>query len=213
MADISSLLQRIDAEFTNVEAQLKSYQAEQVHEYEARKQRLAQLESVFEKLRGVWRPRLEALAVKFGDRVKVTPKFSPSAKEAQFAFQSKLAHIVLRFSATTDSDVRKVILAYDLDILPIFVRYEPHAETEFPLDNVDLDAAGKWIDDQIVAFVKTYLSLHQNDLYLKDLMVEDPVAGVRFPKFAAAATLEADGKTYYFIGEATKKEFEAKRAK
>jgi YHS domain-containing protein len=39
-------------------------------------------------------------------------------------------------------------------------------------------------------------------------MVEDPVAKVRFPKFAAAAKLEQDGKTIYFIDESTLHEFE-----
>ena len=37
---------------------------------------------------------------------------------------------------------------------------------------------------------------------------EDPVAKVRFPKFAAAAKLEQNGKTFYFIDESTLREFE-----
>ncbi len=57
----------------------------------------------------------------------------------------------------------------------------------------------------------TYLSLHENDLYLKDHMVEDPIAHVRFPKFAAGATLEHNGKTHYFIGEDTRQEFAKKQ--
>ena len=39
-------------------------------------------------------------------------------------------------------------------------------------------------------------------------MVEDPVARVRFPRAAAAATLEWQGQTVYFIGEETRREFE-----
>ena len=39
-------------------------------------------------------------------------------------------------------------------------------------------------------------------------MVEDPVAKVRFPKFAAAAKLEQNGKTFYFIDELTLREFQ-----
>jgi YHS domain-containing protein len=35
------------------------------------------------------------------------------------------------------------------------------------------------------------------------------VAGVRFPKFAAASSLEWGGKTYYFIGDDTRREFES----
>jgi YHS domain-containing protein len=36
------------------------------------------------------------------------------------------------------------------------------------------------------------------------------VAGVRFPRFAAATTVEWNGKTYYFIGDETRREFDAK---
>jgi YHS domain-containing protein len=211
MADIPSLVSRIDAEFAAAESHRKAFQSQQVQDYEGRRQRLEQLDSVFGKLRDIWRPRLEALAQKFGDKVKVTPRLTPSAKEATFAFQSQLAQIVLRFGATTDSDVRRIILTYDLEILPIFMRFESHAETEFPMDNVDLNAAGQWIDDRIVGFVKTYLSLHENELYLKDVMVDDPIAGVRFPKFAAATTLEHGGQTYYFIGDETRREFEKQK--
>jgi YHS domain-containing protein len=57
--------------------------------------------------------------------------------------------------------------------------------------------------------VKTYLSLHENEYYLKDHMVQDPVAGVRFPKFAAAGSVDFEGKTYHFINAETKHEFEA----
>jgi YHS domain-containing protein len=211
MPNLDSLVQRIDAEFAAVEAHLKNYQQQQVKEYEGRRQRLEQLEKVYEQLGEVWRPRLDALAQKFGDKVKVTPRVTPSAREATFAFQSKLARINLRFAASSDREVRKLILTYDLEILPVLMRFESHAEAEFPIDKVDPDAVAQWIDDRIVGFVKTYLSLHENELYLKDVMVVDPIADVQFPKFAAASTLEHAGKTYYFIGEATRREFEQQK--
>lgn len=208
MSDVDELSRRIDTEFAAANNRIKEFQAEQVQAYEGRQQRMEQLHHAFSQLREVWRPRLESLVKKFGDKVQVTPEVRPSMREATFAFQSSLAHIDLRFTASTDADVRKVILSYDLDILPILMRFESHAETEFPIDAVDLVAAGKWIDDRIIDFVKTYLSLHENSHYLKGAMVQDPIAGVEFPKFAAAAKLEKDGKTYYFIGEETRKTFE-----
>jgi YHS domain-containing protein len=58
-----------------------------------------------------------------------------------------------------------------------------------------------------VDFVQTYLSMGENEIYLKDQMVEDPVAHVRFPRVAAATTLQWQGKTFYFIGEETSREF------
>ena len=59
--------------------------------------------------------------------------------------------------------------------------------------------------------MKTYLSLHKNEYYLKGHMVTDPISDTQFPKYAAAATLNYEGKTYYFIGEETRKAFAEKK--
>jgi YHS domain-containing protein len=208
MPDISSLANRIDAEFAAVEAKMKKLQAEHVEEHKQRQQRLEELGKVFDQLSAIWTPRLELLVKKFGDRVQATPRITPAVREATFDFQSRLARVRLKFSATTDRDVKKVILSYHLEIIPVLMRFKPHDEVEFPLTAVDKEAAAKWIDDRIVEFIQAYFSLGENDIYLKDQMVEDPIAHVRFPKFAAAATLERQGKTFYFIGEESRREFE-----
>jgi YHS domain-containing protein len=210
MADISKLLARIDSEFAAGEQKVKAFQAEQTQAYEDRQNRLKTFEEVCEKLRDIIRPRLEALSQRFGERVKVTPEVGAERRQATFKFDSNLAHIDLRFRASTDQDVRKLVLDYELQILPILMKFEPHKQAEFPLDGVDPAAVGQWFDDRIVEFVRTYLSLHQNEYYLKNHMVVDPVAQVRFPRFAAAAVLDWQGKKYYFISEKTRSEFEKK---
>ena len=210
MADVETLLNRIDAEFSALDAKIKQAQAEHVHDYQERQKRLVTFEKLLAELPAVWKPRLEALVKRFGDRVKVTPKLASSSREATFDFESNLARVRLRISASTDRDVRNLVLDYNLEILPILMQFNSHEQAEWPLDAVDRQAIANWLDDRIVDFVKTYLSLHQNEYYLKDHMVDDPIAGVRFPKFAAAAKLERDGKTYYFIGEETHREFAAK---
>ena len=207
MPDINSLAGRIDAEFSAAAEKIKKFQVEKVEEHKERQQRLEQLGRIFEELRNIWRPRLELLVQKFGDGVKVTPKLVPSRREAAFDFQSSLAQVHLKFSAYADWDVRKVILSYDLKILPALMQFTPHAEKEFPLGAVDKDAVSKWIDDRIVEFVQTYLSLSASESYLKDHMVQDPVALVKFPSFAAGATLEWNGQKYYFLAEETRREF------
>ena len=98
-------------------------------------------------------------------------------------------------------------LSYDLDISPVLIRFNPHDEVEFPLEAVNTEAAAQWIDDRIVEFVRTYLSLGENDAYWKDHIVEDPVVHLRFPKVVAGATLEWQGKKFYFLGEETRREF------
>jgi hypothetical protein len=208
MPDINSLASRIDAEFSVVTEKIKKVRVGQVEEHQQRQKRLEQIGKVFEQLREIWRPRLELLVKKFGDRVRTTPRIVPTTREATFDFQSDLARIQLKFSATTDRDIQKVILSYDLSIIPILMRFKSHDEVEFPLNAIDHAAVAKWIDDRIVDFVQTYFSMGENEIYLKDYMVEDPVAHVRFPKMAAATTLEWQGQKFYFIGEETRREFE-----
>lgn len=211
MSNVQDLVSRIDSEFQAVEKQIREFQSEQVHAYEGRQERLEQYQKACEQLRDVWTPRIEALAKRFGDKIKVTPKVTPSLREAKLEVSSPLAEIVLRFSAATDHEVRNLVLDYHLHILPILMKYEKHAQIEFPLSAVDPDAIAKWIDDRIVDFVRTYLALHQNEYYLKGHLVTDPVSGTQFPRYAAAAMLECDGKTYYFIGEETRREFAARK--
>lgn len=213
MSAPNSLLERIDAEFTAADQRVKQLQTQKVEEFQGKQQRLEQFDKTLDRLRDVWRPRLEALAQKFGKRVDVQPQVGPGRRSATFGFQSELARIDLRFSVAPDSDVRNVAFQYDLSIVPILMKFDSHDEIEFPLDSVDDAALGKWIDDRIVSFVKTYLSLHENQYYLKDHMVQDPIAKVKFPKFAAGATLEIAGKTHYFIDETTCKRFQEELAK
>jgi len=207
--DVATLINRIDAEFSALDAKIKHAQGEKQQAHRDRHARLATFEKELETLPDVWKPRLEALVKRFGDRAKVAPRVDSSSRAVTMDFQSELARIKLRLSAATDQEVRNLILNYNLDILPALMQFESHAQAAWPLEAIDRTAIGQWVDDRIVSFVKTYLSLHENEYYLKEHMVQDPVAGVRFPKFAAAATGEWGGKTYYFIGAETRREFEA----
>lgn len=211
MANIDELLGRIDAEFSAMKARVEEHRDKYVQEYKGRQQRMELFAQTCERLRNVWKPQLEALAAKFGKQATVSPSVTPSLREATFKFESQLARVELRFSAATDADVQKLVLNYDLMIRPILMEFTPHVQAEFPLEKVDEAAVGKWIEDRIIDFVRTYVSLHENQYYLKDFMVEDPVAHVRFPKFAAGATSESNGRTVYFIGEETRREFERQK--
>jgi YHS domain-containing protein len=47
---------------------------------------------------------------------------------------------------------------------------------------------------------------------LKEQFVLDPIARIRFPQYLASSTLERDGRTYYFVDEETRREFEKRPA-
>ena len=212
MSATKSLAERIDAEFAAADQREKEFRAKKSEEFQGRQQRLEMFDQLLGELPEIWRPRLEALAAKFGERVQVRPKVERGKRSATFDFRSELASIKLRFAAAPDPDVRNLVVSYDLEILPILMRYEKHSEIELPLEAVDKAALAAWFDDRIVDFVRTYFALHENQYYLKDHLVEDPIAKVRFPKYAAGATLEHGGKKYYFLDESTCHEFQEQQA-
>jgi hypothetical protein len=212
MTAASSLAERIDAEIAAAFERVEQLKTQKVEDFQGRQDRLETLDKTLEDLREIWRPRLDALAKKFGERVKVQPQVQPSRRSATFKFKSELASVDLRFAVAPDPDVRNVIFTSDLQILPILMKFDSHDEISFPLGAIDKTTLGKWFDDRIVDFVRTYLSLHENQYYLKGHLVEDPIAKVQFPKYAAGATLEAGGKTVYFIDESTLREYQQKQA-
>jgi YHS domain-containing protein len=207
MSDTTELLSRIDAEFRGAEESIKKFQAEKAREFEDRQQRLDRFAAVCDRLQEVWRPRLEALSQRFKDKIEVVPSLLKSRRSAAVKFHSRLATFNLTLTAMTDADVRNLVLDYTLDILPILMKFEKNRQLELPLDAVDPQAVGRWIDDRIVEAVQVYLQLHQNSYYLKGHMVRDPIADIEFPKYAAAATLERNGSTYYFISEDSRDAF------
>ena len=131
---------------------------------------------------------------------------------AEMRFNSPVAQIDLAFSLTHDMDVKNLILDRRLNILPIYMKFDEHASLAMPLDKIDDGQIAAWFDDRVVSFVQTLKELHQNNYYQKGHLVSDPIAGVQMPMYAAKTTLKADGKTYYFISEETRSEFEKQRA-
>lgn len=207
----ATLADQIDAAFAAAEQKIKQSQKRRAEQYQERQQRIKRLETVLDEHRELWRPRLETLADRFADRIKVTPRVTPGFRQATFEVESELAHVVLRFSVAADEAVENLVFQYDLDIVPIFMKFESHSERRFPLEDIDPQALGEWIDQCIMGFVRSYMAMHENAYYLKDHLVEDPVAKVRFPRFAAAAKLDRNGKTIYFISEETRRQYEEKQ--
>jgi YHS domain-containing protein len=203
-----SLVERIEAEFSAAEERWKQIRSNHLEAYQERRQRLERFELTVDGLRELWEPRLEALVRKFGTNMDAQPAIEPGRRSVTMEFESQLARITLRFGVSPDVDVCKLIVNYDVEILPVLMTFDSHKELELPLDAVNDALLAEWLDDRIVDFVHTYLALHENQYYVKDQMVEDPIAKVQFPKFAAAAKLEHKGNPYYFIDESTLREFQ-----
>lgn len=198
MSNGTSLAERMKAEFDVRAQRQKADEAQRAKDANEQERRLEQFGRVCEELKPVWRSRLEEFAKQFGDKVRVTPAVSPSRRDAVVVFLTDLATVTLRLSVSTSADVSKLVLDYELLIIPVFFDYEKHARLEMPLNQIDPNAVGKWIDDQLISCVRAYLSLRDNEHYVKRAMVEDPITKERFLREDAAETLVHEGKTLYF---------------
>ena len=206
MADINTFVKRLDEQVAQVRGQVERKQAEIQQAYEARKERYKTFLQVLKELHGVAQPRLEKLAEHC--KFDATPSDGPDGRSAVLDFKTPVAHVRLRLSITHDTEIRNIVLSYDLEILPIFIKFTPHSELQIPLEKVERAAVEAWLDDRLVEFAQTYVTIHLTDQYNVDHMALDPVAKVRFPKVYAHSSLEKGGKTYYFISEQTRSEFE-----
>ncbi len=211
MTNIDGLSKRIDAEFADARRRVEELQQRAAHEAES----IADRYEKFEQLRhhvtdDIVRPRIDSMVQHF-DNVEQIPHRNRFGADVVLSFAHTPdcpANIEVKLSLTHDERIEQVVLTYDLKILPVFIKFEPHATFEFDLDEFDESQLTAWLDDRLVAFVQTYLSLQFVDQYQQENLVSDPVANIRFPKSFAKATCQYEQHTYYFLSDASKVEFE-----
>jgi YHS domain-containing protein len=216
MNSIDTLMGRIDQEIAAEVGRQKADWAAIVQITRARAERVEHYQSVARHIVELLRPRLDAFAQCYKPLVKIEPLMSAQTYAINLSFAATVAKVTLRFEMFADKDVTQVRLQCSQEIIPVLFDYERQSALDFRLDAVQDDAVVGWFDDRLVAFVKSYIAIVRQDaalqVLLKDHMVEDPVAKIRFPKHLAAFTLERDGQTYYFVDEDTRRQFDQQSA-
>jgi len=212
-SEMGDLASRLDAVVEEARGRVKAFQTEAESTRQAIGERFQKFLPIAERIVAIAREKLEWLRERL--EFDVTPSQVQTerfySRSATLDVKSELAGVIkLGFGLTHDSDVRHILLDYNLEIIPVFFRFNPHARLEMPLESFDEAAVGKWLDDRIVEFANAYLELHSTKQYQERVMVSDTVAGITFPRYFAAATLDHGGTTYYFISQETRREF-AKR--
>ena len=216
MTSVDALINRIDHEVAAEVERQRAAWAEAAAADRERGLRLKRYETAAQHVIELLKPRLHAFAERFKAVVKAEPVVREQTRAVSLTFAATVAKATLCFEVFPDQNVNHVRLECTQEIIPVVVRYDKQSVLEFPLDGVEDDAVVKWFDDRIVAFVKAYVALVRQDAalqeQLKDQFVEDPVSRIRFPKYLASSTLERDGRTYYFVDEETRREFEKQLA-
>lgn len=133
--------------------------------------------------------------------------------DADFHCVCRFAHTP-RFPATVTLDIcllpgesnTEITVRYDLEILPLLMKYKRNEEMCFPLTRSD-NKIGRWLEDTIVECLDTYLLLESHPLYQKENIVTDPVCGMQISSIAAPSKIEWPDRTIYFCSEVCKEAF------
>jgi YHS domain-containing protein len=213
MTKLEDFSRRLDIEFGLIPTAIEQQRAVLEREYHERQERFEKsFMPALAQVRVIWEPRRDALLARFKDTIHTKPAARDNFSEVDFSIDSTLARIILRFKFFHDTEVRNIILEYDLEIVPILMKFDNQSTLKLPLEDFDQQAAAQWLEDRMVSFIRTFVELNGNQYYLKDHMVEDPIAQVRMPRSIARETLEWEGHTYYFICADTRREFEKRHA-
>src|SRR5262249_46419581 len=216
MTDVATLIRRIDQELRTEVTRQKVAGDELARANREREPRLQRYDAVATHIIELLNPRLAAFIERFKDVVKAEPSVRQHTRAMNLTFAATVAKVTLTFEVFPDRDVSHIRLECTQEIIPVVVRYDKQSVLEFPLDAVQDAAVVQGFDERMVSFGKTYLAVVRQDAalqeHLKDQLVEDPVTKIRFPKYLAASTLERDGRTYYFVDEDTRREFEKQPA-
>jgi YHS domain-containing protein len=212
MTDVDTLIRQIDQELETEVKRQKAAWAEVARTIRERGPRLQRYEEVAKHLIELLKPRLDAFVDRFEAVVKAEPEVREHTRAMTLRFAATVAKVTLTFEVFPNQDVSHIRLECTQEIIPVLVPYDKQSVLEFPLDAVQDDAVVQWFDERILLFVKAYLAVVRQDAalqeHLKDQLVEDPIAKIRFPKYLAASKLERDGRTYDFVDEDTRREFE-----
>jgi YHS domain-containing protein len=212
MAKLDDFSSRLDAACALLPEAIEQRRAVIDREYQQRQQRFAEeFIPAVAKVREIFGPRSDALVARFKDIIHFQAEVRDDFNKVTYSFDSSLARVTLRFNFTHDQEVQKMILLYDLEILPILMKFDTHSILELPLAGFDEQKVTEWLEGRMISFIHSFVELNENQYYLNNQMVEDPVARIRMPKAVARETLRLEGHTYYFISAETRREFEKRQ--
>jgi hypothetical protein len=212
MPNIDCLMTRIDHEIATEVRRQKAARAELLLANHERELRLQRFETEAERIIALLKPRLDAFIERFKAVLKTEPEVRQHTRAMNLRFAATVAKVTLSFEVFPDQDVNHIRLECIQDIVPVVVRYDRQSVLEFALDGVRDDEVVRWFDDRIVTFVTAYVAIAREDAGLQDQLkeqfVEDAITKIRFPKYLASSMLEREGRTYYFVDEESRRQFE-----
>jgi YHS domain-containing protein len=209
MSDTNDLAQRIEEKLAADEERRRALEEEEHDRRAEHELKVGRFAAVANDLASsVIRPRLEKLVSYFDNAAISSPESGCSHCVCRFESTPRFpASTTLEIAVAHDEAVEKFTITYNLEILPVFVEFEPRDSLTLDIEDPDRGRLAEWIDDKLVGFVDTYLKLEHIEQYQRRNIVTDPVCKARVHKGEAAAEAEFMRRRYFFCSEECRQKF------
>lgn len=153
------------------------------------------------------RPRMQAVASHFPNAAP--DRTGRSDRSAYwFGFCERFpADVKVEIAVEHDERIENLVIHYELYIMPVFLKFDPHDKLTMPLGAVDDQLIADWVEAKLLAFIDTYLRLDRGEVDFEDEVVVDPVCGMRMSRSSAGATMDYRGHPYYFCTDECQQRF------
>lgn len=220
VSSVGSLVERLAAEVAAARERVRLLQVQAAEEFINHEQRFASFVNLADRIHSILLPRLETFknVDVFKDITQIANVEGQNLDERAHSRTTKLfiplsdacpAKVQLTFRLGHDGSVDNAILDYQLEILPIFFKFDSHDQFIVPISNPQEERIAGWIDNKLVEFTRIFFELQFHDQYQQKHLETDYVMHIRFPKVNAAGQKEFDGHIYYFYTRESLQAFEA----
>jgi YHS domain-containing protein len=210
MDDLNELEAQIRQRVAAAQTRRQRAQQRVTHAMTEHDRRLNQFKAVAKRLlHKVIFPRLKVLEGLFSN-ARLTLGGERTVHRCECAFDRTPeypATTKLSITVLPDDAIKSAVIHYKLEILPVYFEFDHEDEFVFSLDELKEQSVATWLDAKLLAFTDTYLKLQLVPQYQEENIVVDPVCGMRINKTAATASMEHDGKAYYFCVDECQQKF------
>jgi YHS domain-containing protein len=197
MSDLRDFSRRIEAEFAEAErTTAPTYATEQMAQFEACLARYDQRAHHF--IEGVVRPRVEKVASYYPNASLGRNKKHLHCELWLGYMEHFPANARIEFYVFPDEDVTSLVFSYESHIVPAFIKYDRFDRLVVPLDLDGDKLVADWVEGCLLRFVRACLAVRQGGIKDGEVLVADPVCGMRVPKSAATPHSEYLGHPYFF---------------
>jgi len=185
------------------------WSAEQVKQFmsdfEPRRKRFEELANHL--ISSIVRPRLEKVACHF-ENAKLAKADRADRCACWFGYSNRFpATTKVEFAVEHDEAIENLVVAYELYMMPVFLKFDAHDKLTLRLDAANETAIAAWVEAKLLTFLDTYLRIDRGQDDSEDEAVVDPVCGMRISRSKVGASMDYRGHAYFFCSEDCQQRF------